>query len=259
MIELNNKIKFENVYFLSSPKKKEFDEIMYLKIREKEGRIYSDDILMYLPEIRKTHPLNNEWQVRKATLKNLIKYFSDKDILSILDIGCGNGWLSNEISLNTNNFVTALDMNKTELLQGARVFIDNKKLKFIYGNIFEDIFPPESFDSVIFSSSIQYFNDFQSLIKRIFYFLKAPGEIHIVDSNFYSITGSIKAKKRTINYYKKLGFPEMVNFYNHRTKKELKTFNYKMLNKKSINIMNIKRIFGIKSTAIFPWILIIKN
>lgn len=259
MIELNNKIKFENVYFLSSLNKKEFDEIMYLKIREKEGRIYSDDILKCLPEISKTNPLNNEWQVRKATMKNLINYFSNKDKLSILDIGCGNGWLSNKIALNTNNFVVALDMNRNELLQGARVFIDNKKLKFVYANIFEDIFPPESFNTVIFSSSIQYFNDFESLIKRIFYFLKAKGEIHIVDSNFYSITGSIKAKKRTINYYKKLGFPEMINFYYHRTKKELKIFNYKMLNKKSINIMNIKRIFGMKSRAIFPWIVIIKN
>jgi len=252
-------MKFENVHFISSFDNKIFDENTYINIRKKEGRIYSDDILMNLPDISKTHPLFSEWEVRKDSMLKLIKYFSDKKNLSILDVGCGNGWLSNAISLNTNNYVTALDVNKTELLQGARVFNNNKKLKFIYGNIFKDIFPHKSFDVIVFSSSVQYFNDFNNLIRRIFYFLKKDGEVHIIDSNFYSLAESNKAKERTINYYKYLGCPEMINYYYHHTGIQLREFNYKILNQKELYFAKIKKILGVKSKPLFPWVLIIKD
>ena len=244
------------IYYLSEETGFNRQERTYLEARLKEGRIYSNEILAKLPYICREHPLANEWRLREASMKSLIKYFLPYKDLEILDLGCGNGWLSNQLAVNTENYLAALDVNKPELEQAVNVFSSNKRLRFIYGDVFENILPQKSFDAVIISSVIQYFEEPALLIERLFDLLNVDGEIHIVDSNFYRSYEIKDAKSRSELYYKNLGYPEMSQFYHHHGWNGLKKFRYEILNKSSLKFGKImNRLFGIQNSP-FPWIRI---
>lgn len=253
MIKLDKEYFLDGIYYLSLPEKQTFDEGEYLRLRQKEGRIYTDAEVAMLPKVGYFNKLKHEWKVREKTLKKLLKYFSDKKENNILEVGCGNGWLSNALSEKTQNYFFALDLNQHELKQGARIFNENKRLKFVYGNVYENIFSREVFDFIIFPSSIQYFDNIKRLIERIFYFLKPEGEVHIIDSNLYSDHQVNMAELRSENYFNSLGFPKMINSYHHHKLTDLDKFNYKTKNKFSLSFSRIN------SQIIFPWIVIKRN
>ncbi len=255
MINLN-KYRFENGIYIVSQIDKEF-EYLYLKVREREKRIYSDLEVSKLPSISPGSPHFKEWKLRKHSLHrftNYIQKYSDK--LNLLDIGSGNGWFSANVANRSSINIYALDLNKFELEQAARVF-NFKNIYFICGNIFDNIFEKQSYDIITLNSSIQYFDNFSTLIKRLFYFLTDEGEIHIIDSPIYNQNELAGAKERTARYYISNAFPEMAKHYHHHTIDELKEFNYKILYDPIAVQNNLKKIFGFKDSP-FPWIRITK-
>jgi ubiquinone/menaquinone biosynthesis C-methylase UbiE len=256
MIILPEEKKVDQIYFLSGNSSLDIPRQTYLATRKDEGRIYCDTILSQLPKIGREHQFYGEWRLREATMNYLLKYFNGYNDLEILDLGCGNCWLANRISMETQNFVHALDINQVEIEQGARVFSRNKRLQFIYADIFEDILPQNTFDAVVMASSVQYFKELRLLIKRLLKLLNVSGEIHIVDSNFYKDNEKNAAKDRTERYYNNLGHPEMINFYHHHTWEELNEFNYEIMNKfifKTGKVVN--KLLG-NNIAAFPRIRI---
>ena len=259
MFELKPKKIIGGVSYLSLPEDQKFDEKKYIGLRKKEGRIYTDDELRSLPEIDPAHKLKQEWAVRKQTMFKLIRHISKEQKQLILEIGCGNGWLSNAVSEKTGNYIIALDLNQFELRQGAEVFKNNERLKFVYGNIFENIFPVGIFDSVILASVIQYFHDLNQLIERIFYFLKPKGKIYIADSNFYKEDKLQSAITRTENYYCNLGLPEMSGFYHHHSWKELTGFDYSVCNRTAIVVSKIIEKVSGRGKTVFPFVVISKS
>ena len=67
-------------------------EKLYLQLREKEKRIYTDEEVIALPEIAEGHPHYAEWQMRKQSAKRLVTYLQrEQRPLKILEVGCGNG------------------------------------------------------------------------------------------------------------------------------------------------------------------------
>ena len=188
----------------------------------------------------------------KIKFINYIRKFNDK--LNLLDVGSGNGWFSANIAQNESINIYALDINRLELEQAARVF-NYINLNFIFGNIFDDIFEKHSYDIITLNSSFQYFDDLDKLIKRLFYFLTNEGEIHILDSPIYNQNELAGAKERTARYYISTGIPEMAKHYYHHTFDELKNFNYKVLYDPKAVHNNLKKIFGFKDSP-FPWISI---
>jgi len=258
MLQLDLAKKKDGVFYLSNPSNQNFDEDKYISVRKSEGRLYPDSVVQTLPQVNFSHPLKKEWRVRKKSFYKLIKYFSTTGNKMFLEIGCGNGWLANGIAADTNNVVIGLDLNQIELKQAARIFGNNKRLSFAYGNIFEDIFPREVFDTIIFASSVQYFKSFSDLINRVFLFLKPDGEIHIIDSFFYDDKEIVNAINRTRQYYEKLGFPLMAENYFHHTWKELGQFNYKIRNAKFYSFQRQMKFFAGMNKVIFPWIKIKK-
>jgi ubiquinone/menaquinone biosynthesis C-methylase UbiE len=201
--------------------KKQEDSDTYLAVRKKENRILSDDLVTKLP-----HLSFNEWPVRKKSSERFMKYlFLKNDSLNILDIGCGNGWFTNQMALiSDRNFIIGLDINSLELEQAARVF-KKKNLEFVYGDVFEiqENFQ-EKFDIITLNGVIQYFPAFFDLINTLELFLKPLGEIHIMDSPFYTKEKISEARKRTEEYYSSIGFPEMANNYFHHDIQNLKDF-----------------------------------
>src|SRR4030095_8712292 len=70
----------------------------YLALRAKERRIYTDEELMALPSISNNHPHAKEWAVRASSARELLGYLRLKGAKQILEVGCGNGWLSDMLS-----------------------------------------------------------------------------------------------------------------------------------------------------------------
>ncbi|MGD9899158.1 MAG: class I SAM-dependent methyltransferase [Calditrichaceae bacterium] len=241
------------VRYLSPPDTFLTYEEKYLKLRKKEGRIYTDEIVRLLPEIGKKHPYYSEWKIRAESFRQLKSYLSQRgNGLTILEIGCGNGWLARRLTALPKSTVYGLDVNSIELEQAARVSGSNPQIHFVYGNIFDDIFQSERFDIILLASSVQYFPDLKALMGRLFRILAPKGEIHIIDSPVYDSGEIIKARERSFAYYKDIGFPDLAGLYFHHSFDDLISFNHRVLFNPG-RLSN--RIFGIIRRP-FPWIAI---
>ena len=192
--------------------------------------MYTDEEIACLPDCASTHPHKAEWQIRKKTFGKLYRYlFNKKKPLSILEIGCGNGWLSHRLSAIPRSKVTGLDINFTEIQQAARVFNNHSKLKFIYGDTRSGILQGRKFDIILFAASIQYFQRPDEILDLCLQHLADSGEIHITDSLFYSAQNLPAAKKRSCDYFANIGFPEMADHYFHHPLSCLDPFNHTIL------------------------------
>jgi len=205
-------------------------EMIYTRLRQKEGRVYTDEEVAQLPVIAAIHTHYQEWLVRKASSQKLIDHLKKKNKpLDILEIGCGNGWLSHRLSAIPGSKVIGTDINFTEIQQAASVFQHIPNLHFIYVQIEPEVFKEKKFDKIVFAASIQYFASLRETIKSTLELLKPDGEIHIIDSPFYSLTELLAANQRSRHYYESVGFPEMADFYFHHSLDDLKNYYYKIL------------------------------
>jgi SAM-dependent methyltransferase len=227
----------------------------YLALREKEKRLYTDEELLQLPSIETNHQHFNEWVLRKESFNRLKQYLAvNNKALKILEVGCGNGWLSHRLSAIPISQVTGCDINQTELLQAKKVFSHIPNLRFIYGDIHAAEIANEKFDYIIFASCIQYFNPLEEIINTALQKLNPGGGIHILDSPIYQRNELGAAKERTKNYFKQLGFPEMSNYYFHYCFDELSSYQIKTLYRPGF----INRLF-VRNKSPFPWICINKQ
>jgi ubiquinone/menaquinone biosynthesis C-methylase UbiE len=227
-------------------------ETLYLQLREKEGRVYTDEEVEALPEIAEAHPHYGEWQMRNQSSRKLISYLQKKQQpLKILEVGCGNGWLSGQLATIPESKVIGTDINFTELQQAAKVFSGIPNLHFIYSHIESDVFNERQFDVIVFAASIQYFSSLTEIISKSLKLLKPDGEIHIIDSHFYSLSELSAAKQRSLLYFGAVGFPEMANWYFHHNLDDLEQYNYSML-------YDPGSLFNkfLRNKNPFPWILI---
>ena len=247
----------DDIHFLSKYDDPDHFEKDYLEVRKKEGRVFSDEIVKMLPLLPGAHPLYKEWRHRAATQKMFCKYLSSSNGFPvILDLGCGNGWFSKKMkSALPGANIFAMEINLHELKQAARVF-NEENIKFLYGDIFLDMFIPGSFDIIVLNSSIQYFNDVKRLLNRLLKLLTKQGKIHILDSPIYhTATEQLEAKKRTIKYFVDMRVKNMAKHYYHHTFKSLEGFNFEILYDPKSKSKRLARIFG-RKISLFPWIMI---
>lgn len=225
-------------------------EELYIGIRDKEGRMYPDEIVKTLPEVPATHPHYAEWMVRKRSSLRLIRYLAAKKRpLRILEIGCGNGWLCHRLSGIPGAGVTGMDVNHNELEQAVRVFRKVDNLRFV-----DEVKEMEAgVDIIIYSASIQYFPDLAEILQWSLRRLSSGGEIHILDSPFYDIEDLGAAQKRAMDHFTALGFPDMARYYHHHSHAALKPF-------KPILLYHPRSVFArlLHRQDPFPWYCIKK-
>lgn len=230
---------------------------LYLRLRAKEGRLYSDDIVARLPVIPAGHHLGSEWRARARSASRLTRYLSARPgPLSILELGCGNGWLSNLLS-KAGHSVLGVDQNRHELKQAARVFSGNSQLSFFEADIFCAPFVPAYFDVIVLASVLQYFQDITGLVSVLSNYLKPQGEIHILDTPFYLDNELDAATLRSRQYYTALGFPEMMDHYFHHRVSDLQALHPKILYLPQSWTLRLKQLLR-QDDSPFPWIMIKK-
>lgn len=226
-------------------------EDLYLTVRQKEGRFYTDEQVSQLPDIEEIHPYFHEWQMRARSSRRLINYLQQKNKpLSILEIGCGNGWLSAKMAGLDGALVTGLDANKPEIEQARRVF-KNSSVRFIYNTFYMESFGKfVKFDVIVFAASFQYFPSAKAIIDDAKQLLNPGGEIHIIDTHFYDTEEAKLSASRSKNYYATMGVAEMAGHYFHHSLKCLDGFAHKIM----FNPNNI--INRITKKDVFYWIRI---
>ncbi|MGZ3765304.1 MAG: class I SAM-dependent methyltransferase [Mucilaginibacter sp.] len=210
----------------SQPVKPDFEDL-YIAVRQQERRIYTDEQLQLLPDI--DHVYYDEWKIRKRSSERLTTYLERKrKYLRILEVGCGNGWLSAKMAGIPNTRVTGLDINQVEIEQANRVF-KKDNLDFIYDSFNDNTFDNDRFDVIVFAASLQYFPSVINILKQSLVILNRGGEIHIIDTPFYNPIEVDKADQRSRRYYAALGFPEMADHYFHHSISEFWGFKYQIL------------------------------
>jgi 2-polyprenyl-3-methyl-5-hydroxy-6-metoxy-1,4-benzoquinol methylase len=226
-------------------------EDLYLTVRQKEGRFYTDEQVSQLPDIEEIHPYFHEWQMRARSSGRLINYLQKKNKpLSILEIGCGNGWLSAKMAGLNGALVTGLDANKPEIEQARRVF-KNSSVRFIYNNFNTESFGKYvKFDVIVFAASFQYFPLAKAIIDDAKQLLNPGGEIHIMDTHFYDTEEAKLSASRSKNYYATMGVAEMAGHYFHHSLKCLDGLDHKIMFNPN-NIVN-----RITKKDVFYWIRI---
>jgi SAM-dependent methyltransferase len=225
-------------------------EDLYIEVRRKEKRVLSDCEVMFLPDIDVSHIHFDEWKIRKQSSKRLIAYLEKKNQpLKILEIGCGNGWLSSKCAVIAGSEVIGIDVNADEITQAKRLF-KKDNLEFRWDSFNPKKFSDEKFDIILFAASIQYFPSVKNILYNALSCLAEKGELHILDSHFYKNSEIKGAAKRTKDYYSALGYPEMAAYYFHHSLDELDDFNYEVL----INPRSVYNMFTKKEP--FYWITI---
>jgi SAM-dependent methyltransferase len=228
---------------------------LYQLVREKEGRLYPDQVVMHLPTLPSNHPHKVEWEARAVSAGKLIRYIMRlPPPLFILELGCGNGWLSRRISEIPSVRIWGLDRSGVELKQAARLFSSSKS-GFLSADIYRSPFIKKSFDIIILASVIQYFKDLTNLIQNLRSLLTNRGEIHLLDSPIYDRWELPSARERTITYYDALGFPEMAKHYFHHSTDELEKFSTHWLYKPNRWQTRFAKLTG-NATSPFPWLSI---
>lgn len=202
----------------------------YISLRKREGRIYSDNEVAQLPEINKEHRYYSEWLIRKRSCDQLIKYLMGKERpLKILEVGCGNGWLSARLSAIPSVRVIGIDINIEELNQAKRVFNRINNLQFYDCTLENEMISLQKFDVIVFAASMQYFSSLKAVLNISLKSLKPNGEIHILNTHFYRSNEIYSARQRSAEYFQSIGFPEMTDHYFHQSLNEVKQFDHKIL------------------------------
>ena len=231
----------------------EFEQT-YLSLRQKEKRLYPDDIVRGLPDISSSHTLRKEWMSRRFTLKLLMRYLEKRCQNSepvILDLGSGNGWLCNHLAMLKGSEVLGADINENELLQATRIF-RRENLQFAHADILSDALPVHRFDYIILSASIQYFQDLNILFDKLFTLLAPGGQIHILDSPLYSADQITSAKTRSERYFALHGSHQMNQYYHHHRLDGLMLYHPQILYNPHTFINRLKRKCGGQSP--FYWL-----
>jgi ubiquinone/menaquinone biosynthesis C-methylase UbiE len=135
--------------------------------------------------------------------------------LRVLEVGCGNGWLS-AMLFQQGHQVLGIDLFTAELEQAARVFPDGPA--FARADLFTSPIPDGVFDIVVFAASIQYFADIDKTLQRALELVRPNGSVHVLDTVLYrDAEAANAAEERSRNYYAKLGNQDMAAHYHaHR-------------------------------------------
>jgi SAM-dependent methyltransferase len=198
-------------------------EQLYLEVRRRERRVYSDEEVVQLPYLPAQSAHAREWRIRAKSWKRFQTYLQKlPPSYRLLEIGCGNGWFSNACSQHLKE-VVGIDLNHTELEQARRLF-SKESLQFHHWDLFSP--PPfeSAFNIIVLNAVIQYFPDVTLLMKRLKELLASKGEIHIIDSPFYPPSELSRAKERSRQYYQKMGVEGMAEHYFHHEICLLKDF-----------------------------------
>ena len=185
----------------------------YLVVRRAEGWGFNNsEAYRSLPRVSEDHPQRAIWQIRQQHFNQLLKIIEGSAPLKILDIGAGNGWLSNQLSMRGHT-LGALDLLDDD--------VDGLGAKGNYSSAFDayqgefDRLPFESdqFDVVVFNAALHYSIDLAQTLCEAKRVTKPAGRIVVLDSPFYTeeSQGEKMIAEREAQFARQYRFVRQVN------------------------------------------------
>ena len=136
-------------------------------------------------ELEKSYQLPEIVRQRQHTLNRL----SVKRGEQILDVGCGVGFLSYEIALQTGDSgrVSGIDQNSEMIRHASNRCESLRNTEFSEANAEDLPFPKESFDAACCTQVLLYVNDVAQVLSGIRRVLKPAGRIIIVETDWRGV------------------------------------------------------------------------
>jgi SAM-dependent methyltransferase len=165
----------------------------YEAIRQGEGRS-SDDASAYraLPYGVTGH-WSADWAIRARSFETLIeRIIAPRETgipLSIIDMGAGNGWLSNQLA-GRGHCVAAVDL-QTNKFDGLGTFFHYEHTFLPVQAEFDHLsFEANTIDLVIFNASLHYSENYEITLNEALRSLRPDGQIVILDTPVYHAASS---------------------------------------------------------------------
>ncbi|NIR48592.1 class I SAM-dependent methyltransferase [candidate division KSB1 bacterium] len=187
----------------------------YERIRKAEGR-GSDDPTYYqeLPFKDLSGRFVEDWRIRTATYLRFVGevihplHKSLGRPVRILDVGAGNGWLSNRLT-QLGHLVIGLDLvtNDFDGLRACKHYLDPFEL--VQAEFDHTPFPNELFDLMVFNASFHYSEGYETTLSEALRVLKKAGHLVILETPVYkdARSGEQMVKEREEAFTKTYGFP----------------------------------------------------
>ena len=179
----------------------------YETVRRSEGR-FSADAAYYraLPFADLSGRFSADWKIRAASFRLLEKILPPSS--SVLDLGAGNGWLSNRLS-HAGHEVCAVDLlvNAEDGLGAYRNYLSNfTALQAEFSCL---PFPNASADVVVFNASLHYAEDVEQVLAESLRVLRGTGMLIVMDSPVYhdAESGRQMLAERKAQFLARYGFP----------------------------------------------------
>jgi HemK-related putative methylase len=187
----------------------------YETVRRAEGR-GSDDPGYYrdLPFADRTGRFDEDWRIRatsfRALVERVLRPLEERHArpLMILDIGAGNGWLSNRLA-QRGHAVAAVDLltNADDGL-GAHVHYDTAFVP-VQAEFDRLPFAGGQADLVVFNASLHYATNYLVTLGEALRVLRPAGCLAIVDTPLYhhAASGAAMVREREAYFARHYGFP----------------------------------------------------
>lgn len=178
----------------------------YEAVRRFEGR-FSPDSSYYrvLPFKDTSGKFSADWKIRAASFLALQKILTAES--TVLDVGAGNGWLSNRLSLSGYNvYAVDLLLNPEDGL-GAWPHYQSQFVK-VQSEFMHLPFPETSVSAVIFNASFHYSESYEETLTEALRVLSPKGKIIIMDSPVYhsAESGEQMVAERKSAFLSRYGF-----------------------------------------------------
>ena len=233
---------------------------LYVRVREREGRLLPDDAVRALPQVPASHAHAGEWRLRADSCRRLVTHLRRlrRRPLRVLELGCGNGWLSARIAAAVPaSVVVGTDINDVELEQARRVFTG---VSFVHHDMRGSELPMPHPDVIVVASALQYVADPAPLVAAWLDALRPGGEVHILDSPIYTDAGAAAAaRERSLQHYNSLGIPEMAAEYHHHTRQTFAPLHVDVLHDPASPLARLHRRVLRTERSPFPWLRIRKD